>query len=424
MPAAAIKSDTQRKAGPVSFPGLPVNRTGLKNERGVSMIEMALVIAIMGLVIGAVLRFTVQSKTNLIEFENKSELIRYTERISENLRASVKASAMLLLDYDNTTSTITTNYTSLLDNSVAASPDAPEKVAFSRLPLAKTSDQMVATTPSAKPYFGNELQFVANVPGLRVYYDATNTGAYLDLDLVPAGASVEEMEIERVQFVDIYMGNMPGKKAGAVAAPRLGLVEWRSVPLVKLSSVDWLASPKKEAVLDLLAEQGYDLAWEAGEADADRAFYEISDGSSYLSALNTAPAALARRSWAYMHQFLRVQDYRPSPLPISRVASAATGAGVSGFSTAYSLAYNTGGSPAGLSVNKLFAHGQEIQVPRFALADAGGFPGGFEVLVSGSQGRRKVYAYLTMMAVSAANKGALAYNASHSLTLATVSNPL
>jgi hypothetical protein len=106
------------------------------------------------------------------------------------------------------------------------------------------------------------------------------------------------------------------------------------------------------------------------------------------------------------------------------VAFASTGAGVSGFPTSYSIAYNTGGLPPGLSVNTLFADGVEIQVPRFAEAGTGGFPGGFELLVTGSPGRRKVYAYVTMMAVSAANRGKLSYNASHSLTLALATNPL
>lgn len=393
----------------------------LDNQRGASLIELAMVIAALGLVTAAVLRFSIDSKKGLIGFENKSELIKATQRISENIRGSVNSASMLLINYESNsgTSTVGLNYSNLIANSIAATvSQAPPPVAFSVAPLAKTSDQLNITDAAAQAYIGNRLDFAANVPPIKLYYNATAGNiAYDKPSEAPGGAVVEEVQIARIQFVSLYLAHTENT-LGAVGNGVLGLVEWRSVPLISKTSLDWMPAAKRTAVTARLLDKGYTLVWQTGEIDSANAFFTLN-----LTPV-AAPGSLGERSWAYTHQFVRIQDYHAAPTNLGRVQYGSTGTGVSGFSSFYSMAYNTGGTLPQLSVNKLFSDGKEIEVPRFAAANAAGFPGGFEVFVTGTLGNRKVYAFVTMMAVSAANLGDKAYYASHSLTLATVTNPL
>ena len=392
-------------------------------QKGASIVEMALVIAVMGFVISAVTKFLGDSKTNLIDFENKTSLTRQTQRISENIRESMKSATMLLADIDRGSYTAVMNYSTMINDAIAASATAPPKVPFSKAPMVFTSAFTITDTAAAS-YIGNEIQFAAHAATTRV--------------AVTLSGDVHEVKVNLLQLCAIYLAQVPNTRVGPLANSRLALVEWRSLPIPQFDTLDYLdatAGGKRELVTNELIAWGYTHAWNhayydgaAETFDSTNAFYELTDLTSVV-----VPPVLQERSWAYMNDFVRVQDFDTSLTPKGQVAYASHDAGVAGFPSSYSIAYNNeAGTPAafkvtppGFKVNVLWADGVNIAVPRFVNPGADGFPGGFEVFLGGQPSARKVWARTTMMAASGASArfdkiANLGFNASYSTVVATV----
>ena len=60
-----------------------------KNERGLSLVEMMITVAILGLIIGVIGKFFRDSRSNMTDVENRTDLAAISQSVDGNLHTSV-----------------------------------------------------------------------------------------------------------------------------------------------------------------------------------------------------------------------------------------------------------------------------------------------------------------------------------------------
>jgi hypothetical protein len=158
------------------------------------------------------------------------------------------------------------------------------------------------------------------------------------------------------------------------------LWEWHSVPYVdylQLMAVSPTAT--RNAAVTALVSAGYTYAFDSSTGSVTAAFYTLTSGSPYISA-------------AASHNVVRATSGVDVPKKMIQIIRGISGSG----SYIYSVSPNTGGS---------FTHPHTV--PEYGTA-SGNFPSGFETMVVGPAGNRRVFARL-VMAARGSFKGIMAY---------------
>jgi type II secretory pathway pseudopilin PulG len=367
-----------------------------KKQRGLSLIELALVTALLGLTIAAVTRFIVYSQKGLANHEARTDLIATCKLIGENLRRSISTSQILFTNYQAHPG-LATDYRIRIEAGRNAG-SAPSPVNFSVLPLvAATEKEAVAINGN---HFGNQLMFAAVINPLK-----------LKVETDACATCQEEVILDRFQFVHIYLSAWPEQNFPGFTGPDpypkgpVHLVEWRSVPYINYSQLANLYGKKLTETAKALNAQGYNWAWDSGVSNASTAFYQIrGTGTPVLLGGTAGPATFPEYSWARMQDFKDVQTLNFNPLtPLGRINRLGNAGQLTAFKTLYSVAYNSVSPTVNpqYKVNELIGMLGPIQVPQLAEPDLDskiGFPGGFEVMILGTSGTRQMYSRIVLMA--------------------------
>ncbi len=388
----------------------------LKNQRGTSLLEMLFVLAILGLLIGGIVKFFTDSQNAVIDTENRSDLAAISQNMDRNLRQSLLQSQRMLCDLSlqGQPADLFDGYkTRVLAGISASASAAPLPVPWGSLPKVMTEPNLVTGTSGTgtdvAAAMGNSLLFVASVAPLRLTGLPAIMPAGTPSPTPGANAPLSDVVLDRYQFVYVYLSldssrslpNMPGV---------LRLVEWRSRPYISYGQLSTMPQGAKlTATAQRLAALGYSSAFNFGENDAAEAFYPVTAASPYfVSHTATNQTQFPEQSWAYIEEFNNTQHPDPNPLkPLGRIARNNFTGGVSGYPSRYSIAYNSRDPTVnpGFKVNQLLGGMQGvIDLPVFAnpaTNTASGFPGGFEVGIFGAAGKRELWIRTVVMAQSA-----------------------
>jgi hypothetical protein len=159
------------------------------------------------------------------------------------------------------------------------------------------------------------------------------------------------------------------------------LWEWHSKPYVdylQLSNISPLAT--RNAAITALVSQGYLYAFDASTTSVSAAFYQLSAASPWITSVSGH----------------NVQAAATGTTVPKKMISIIRGASLGSF--IYSVSPNTGGS---------FTH--KYDVPVYASSPStSNFPSGFEAMIVGPAGNRRVFARL-VMAAKGSFKGFMAY---------------
>ena len=390
-----------------------MKRQGGMRERGLSLIEMMITVSISILAAASIATFIDSTRSGIINVENNTDLSGSTESMGKNLRQSLLGAERLYVNYtDVSGNTTLPSYQPIFYRSVTSSSSgAPLPVAWSVTPLAENLPHAESTTTgsiNASLSYGNLLPFAATISPLTIK-DITVSGN----TLVP-GPNVYQMEdvvLDRYQFVMFYLTVDANRKFPGTSGC-LRLVEWRSKPFINYNQLIVMTGYKLSLTAGVLNNRGYLYAVNLDETQAGSAFFKISPSATGLC-LNSATAGVSsfgEQSWAYMDEFINTQDPNPDPLkPSKHISTINYANSVTGYSTRFSIAYNTKApTPATMRVNQLVGGPQGvIVVPLYAAPNAiNPFPAGFEVGVVGHSGAREIFIRTVQMAMSGARGAA------------------
>jgi prepilin-type N-terminal cleavage/methylation domain-containing protein len=393
--------------------------SAFSRQRGATLIEVMVTLAIAGVVLVAITRLTTKAGGALTRAEAQSELESANRIISENLRASLASNILLVADYG-----AAHPYAALRDKvrASAAAAGAPAPVTHSAPAVVLDRDHVPRSTgydTAAERALlaasaGNELIFVSTIQPLTLtawvqYPCATCTSGVL-ARATPSMTSTsilgQPVSIDRIQFVYIYLAKENRPLRGGLFPLRL--VEWRSQPYATYSYLQQASGALLTSTADALVQAGYSTAVDTAHLlELNAGYYSVA--SSGAVTLLAGPANFAQGSWSYLDEFNLHQDYRTARTDYGRLRRRSAPGGMAG-AIRYSVAYNT---PAGggaldpareqVLLDGLSAGGGQIRVPLYAQEDRGGagFPAGFEVVIVGRTGAREILARRVLMASAA-----------------------
>jgi prepilin-type N-terminal cleavage/methylation domain-containing protein len=403
-----------------------------KNERGLSLVEMMITVAILGLIIGVIGKFFRDSRSNMTDVENRTDLAAISQSVDGNLHTSVSQCQRLLCNLTDAGDGPSDNFAYFyqyvsagVSASNAVKGGAPLPVAWSVEPLAENAYEITPTASAAANKFGNCLMFIAALPPVVLQNVSDNAAILPSITATPApGIPCTTVSLDRYQFVYIYLAQDNSRKVLGTG-PVLRLVEWRSKPYVDYQElVNMGAGLHLTLTVGALVDKGYDYAFDTNpgnagtnDQDADSCFHQLSKGAGTfgggtLAASPTPIAVIPEQSWAYVEEYINDQDPNPDPLkPKHRVSRITYSGGISAYPSNYSVAYNTYNSSNGIHSPIMIPQilggiSGIIQVPLMALPSATtNFPGGFEVGVAGFVNKREVWMRTAFIASSGANEG-------------------
>lgn len=331
-------------------------RSQQRGEAGASFLELLIVFflfAIIGIMTYDLLVGTAQ--TNLY-LESNNDLSEFGQRLVNEIKSEMLQSKRLM---DNTT--VGAGYLAALELS-----SAPEPIDSTVLPTIELNGSFSPSMASDP-----DLPFVAASVGNAILFAEAMT-PYID--------DTNDVRIDTYRFVFYYLA----KNTGARFQERdhfLDLYRWESVQYADYSQLRALLNRDDEgATLSsaLSALQTEDaatgrpaitVAWDPGE-EVDAAFYDFEGSSS----LPESPDS----------------THEPNMASVSSALPRLSGPRIGG-KMEYTVAFNSSES---------FDIGDAV--PQFATADTSGdgFPNGFEVMMAGPTGGRKVFIRLVLAADS------------------------
>jgi hypothetical protein len=372
-------------------------RAGQAAQGGYSLIELMVVVGMAGITLGAITRFAFSTRVNLLRQEGAGELALRNNRISQNLRATIKTAQLALVNGGADFSALR----QFVISSMAAT-SAPKPVSFSN-PLTVGTVREPYLSGTASAMWGDELMLITEAG--PVSYTASS------------GACTEVVSADRLQFVYIYLGKVPGS-GFPNGSPALRLVEWRSQPVVSFQSISSYVgtnscASRLTSVAAALTTAGYKLAFDLSNpspmiSPASGAFYQIlsptaGNGYNCWSSYSANPPLLAEAGWAYVDDFDFVEAYNCRPGLDRGQLGRGIDTGTITAPSVFSMAYNTTSSNPLFAVGTLQGPGGNLTVPAFCPPDelAPGFPGGFEVSMVGGPDAREIYIRHVMMMAGA-----------------------
>ena len=330
----------------------------MKNSKGVTLVELMVAIAIMGIIgAGMATMFTSIQRNFSIE----------EARIGIKTGAQTSVNKIAL----NLTATKRLFQNTAADNAfLALVTPVPAAVAGSVLPSINDGASM---TPSSGT-------FVSTATGNSLFF------ASLDLPFTTTpildsvgGTSTHTIRVDSYHFNYYYLSQAATPVIGG--GGQLMLREWHSFSVADYNQIScWTNATLQSNLVQALYTAGYRFAWDASQNAAASAFYSIGSGG-VLAALGSAPALTAN-----------VVDQRLAPAAMVKPLT-----GVLGSGYRYGVSPNTTGA---------FANSIPYAVPQFTAA-SGQFPSGFEVVTVGSSSARQILIRLVIIA-QGAFKGSIA----------------
>ena len=363
-------------------------------QHGLTLVELLFAMAMFGVLLVVVVRFTSDTRFGLMRNEAASELSTRNRILASNLRATIHSNRLLL-----PRSSVYDDVRAIVKASPASVSGTPLPVAFSLSPqLVNAQEPQLLTPPSATSgAWGNELLMVANLPPVQL------TVCYSGCVGAPNSATIrEEVSVARLQFVYLYLAQDPSHRVPGLTGGGLRLVEWRSQPFLNYNTLDYSA-PRLTGTVKAALAQGYTSAVSHSSLhDAANAFYTLQNNDVTPLANLGAPAVLSQSHWAYVDEFDLSAHLNPRPgLNRGRIRRSGGGGDVAGPSNIV-IALNTyqpSVNPTWKAV-QLRGPGRQISLPRYATPDNGAanFPAGFEVGIFGKPNARQVIVNHVLMA--------------------------
>lgn len=406
-----------------------------KGQEGLSLIEMMVTVAILGILIGVLSRFYLQSQSSMIDTENRTDLAAITEVVGINMRTGLLQDYVVLGDMTENPGvsaaqamTIYSNYYSYLSAGVAASPsNAPLAVTNTKAPVVIDDNEITGGATSFSTYMGNSLVMIAAIQpivltGITDNAALSSTGTWNETG---TATPLEDVRLGREQIVAYYLATDPVRKVSNVSGrsqPALKLVEWRSQPYIDYQDISGLFLTYSSSTgsysevggihltntVSALIALGYQYAMDPSQDDASQAFHLLQSSASVPIVLTPSTmGSLKEQSWAYEDEFNDTEDPNPSPLsPRHKVVTTTHHGGVAGVPSTYSIAYNTlgaNGASGIYTIHQILGGMQGVlQVPLIANGNSLS-PGGFETAVYGpSSNQREAYARVVYIASSGA----------------------
>jgi hypothetical protein len=370
-------------------------------QRGTSLAELMIALAAAAGIVAATMLFFGESNLGLMRGEAAVDLLQWSQRASSNLRKSVAECQRLFapnrmkgwcVAVTYTADATDLGYANLLAASISSHANAAKEATFSTLPKLYIGDestgvyeQPMPLSDSSKCLFGNALAFAAALPPLRL--------------MVSDGSNTNEMQLDFLQFRKVYLSRSTGGAKLRTLGDRLVLMEWRSIAYPNLRSIQMLPSNAQSHVVSQLLALGFTRAWDP-TADAPTAFWDLQNTSPILKQVTSTPSTLPTQSWSDMANMAYTFIDRPSS-KANRGPIIGWGVleGVTGYRNAYSIAYNTKDASTALKADGILSMRGPLTVPSIAQASNGpdGFPGGFEVMLTGSPFGMEVDVVMTLM---------------------------
>jgi prepilin-type N-terminal cleavage/methylation domain-containing protein len=408
-----------------------------KGQEGLSLVEMMVTVAILGILIGVLSRFYLQSQSSMIDIENRTDLAAITQVVGVNMRTGLLQDYVVLGDMTENPAvnaaqamTLYSNYYSYLSAGVAASPsNAPLAVTNTKAPVVIDDNEITGGATSFSSYIGNSLVMIAAVQPI-VLTGITDNAAISSGGVWSATTAtpLEDVRLGREQIVAYYLAADPVRKVSNVSGrpqPALKLVEWRSQPYVDYQDISGLFLTFSSSTgsysevggvhltntVNALIALGYLYALDPSQDDASQAFHLLQNSATVPIVLTpTAVGTLKEQSWAFEDEFSDTEDPNPNPLkPRYHVVSSTHHGGIAGVPSTYSIAYNTlgaNGASGSYTIHQILGGMQGvIQVPLICTPPNGGslFPGGFETAIYGPGAtQREAWARMVYIASSGA----------------------
>ena len=335
----------------------------MRNTRGVTLVELMIAIAIMGIIsAGMATMFTSIQRNYSIE----------------DARIGIKSGAQTAINKIalNLTSTKRLFQNTGADNAFLAIVSLnPALMANSVLPAINDGASM---TPSSGT-------FVASAVGNSLFFASLDTGPYINpTPIADSAAALYTIRVDSYHFNYYYLAQNAKPIVGG--GGQIMLQEWHSISIVDYPQITaWTDATLKTNLATAMYNSGYRYAWDSSQNAAASAFYSISSVGA-LTAVGSVPV-LAQSG-----------DSRMAPAAMIKPLTGILGAGYR-----YGVSPNTSGS---FSI--------PYTVPEFGVA-SGKFPSGFEVVVVGSSSAREILLRLVVVA-QGAFKGNIA---SQQVTVAT-----
>lgn len=363
-------------------------------QRGLTLVELLFAMAMFGVLLVVVVRFTSETRFGLMRSEAASELATRNRILSSNLRATIHSTRLLL-----PRGSVYDDVRNIVKASPASVSGTPAPVAFSLSPqLVNSQEPQLLTPPSATSgSWGNELLLLANLPPLQL------TVCYSGCAGAPTAATVrEEVSVARLQFVYLYLAQDPAHRVPGLSGGGLRLVEWRSQPFLNYNTLDF-TPPRLTGTVKAALAQGYSSALNHSSLhNAANAFFTLQNDDVTPLANLGPPGTLPQSHWAYVDEFDLSAHLNPRPgLNRGRIRRSGGGGDVAGPSNIV-IALNTyqpAVNPAWKAL-QLRGPGRQISLPRYATPDNGAanFPAGFEVGIFGKPNARQVIVNHVLMA--------------------------
>jgi prepilin-type N-terminal cleavage/methylation domain-containing protein len=325
----------------------------MRKRNGFTLIEILIVITIFALIV-PILGMVINSFTgSLTGFEADQSIKRANQLLIDDIFANISQSKRL---FQNTSNDV--NYASRLTMS-----GCPAVLVNSHLPL-------IISTGTLSP---NNPDFTASSAGNCLFFSSGKATRVLT-DILNASSVSHTVRIDRYVFYVYYLSDQYQKKFKT--GPSYNVYRWVSVSYADYAQLMSITDTtmRKNTVKALYA-LGLHYAWDASQTSVSSAFYSLANDGTINSVSD--------------HMIIR--DAAESKFMLNILADG-YGYGIAPNSTLWSR------SPR--------------KVPQYATANSN-FPGGFEIMIIGPAGGRKVLIHTVVAA-----EGALAQKAvAHELTI-------
>lgn len=314
-----------------------------ERRRGVTLVELLIVVGIIGFVMGAVTVFFTNTRKSFTFFEVTNQLKTNAQKAVNSINHYLAISKRI---FENNTNDLA--YAARLTLSITPMPGT-------RLPVINETGSLSPDSPDfSQSSVGNCLFFASSGSPLVIQNVLDGTG------------TPHTMRIDYYTFNFYYLTadtsvNMANKNK------RFTLISWHSKGYADWGQLNSISDATlKINTLIAIYNSGIIYAWNTSQVNSNAAFYEIGPGGSLTQqAAHTIPVASAK-------ELIKITT------------------GIMGWTFKYGVAFNTDGTFV-----------IKDTVPRFASVN-GNFPGGFETLVTGPNSSRQVFVRLVLMAQSAA----------------------
>jgi prepilin-type N-terminal cleavage/methylation domain-containing protein len=365
----------------------PRRLKALLSEKGFTLIELMLVVAIMGIITPAITLIFLKSQQGMAADEMHGQLKNANEQAMDQIHERLSTGARLFVN---------DGFGSLLLNQVNRTGGAPAPVTQSQLPQIENNDSLSAGVSGfVAADIGNEIFFAANDSTQTIVNSTTRATTIYPCpatftNLVDSASVTHTVVLNLFRFYYYYL--TPVNSHGPAGVTTYQLVEWQSQPIADYNELNGIsdATLLSNAVSALekpvvttsgpfaVYTGGVSYSWDDTATNPVTSFYQLQIGS---------PNQVAQTSVSLLQA-----QYNNLIYVTAGVLS-------NGFKW---------GIPPNSS-----QWGTSQQVPIWATA-SGSFPGGFEVVVAGNGAGRQVLVHSVLVAKGAAPQ--VAVNALTSIT--------